>query len=412
MKYDFTGRERDFGRVVLAVTLNRQKMTECVIVGRRDEVLLRLERGAGSEFSPTAKTAQEQRRRTLHPVPDVYHDETRPLGSFLIGLDADKDRQWNTNAAILRESYDKVFPFEAQRWKFAAPVADFLAAKYESGEPSAILAAVRTWDEYLNCYNQRRGGDLLIERLLPLYRPFTIYAENRPWEEHAPAALNFSPAAKNGAESCVEASHDSKRAAAHFTRFPMSAALRDTGTEVSLWYPVKKRPFEVVVAYASFLPIIQYYLHKLNELGYVFQNCKICGKTFVAKSRHYELCGDECRRVQALENKREFDERAKGDRLEQLHENAYNYWYNRLRILKKGNANNAANPEGAAIVGAAFKEYRKEAVKRKTAVKNGEMSFADFATWLAQQQNAVDAMMAEDAPPKLTEWNEPVESNM
>ena len=124
----------------------------------------------------------------------------------------------------------------------------------------------------------------------------------------------------------------------------------------------------------------------------MFQQCKICGKDFVAKSRHYELCGDECRRVQALENKREFDKRAKDDKLEQLHENAYNYWYNRLRKLKKGNA---ADPERVAAVGTAFKVYRKEAVKRKTAVKSGELSFSDFATWLIEQQNAVDALMRE-----------------
>jgi hypothetical protein len=42
----------------------------------------------------------------------------------------------------------------------------------------------------------------------------------------------------------------------------------------------------------------------------------------------------------------------------------------------------------------AFKEYRREAVKRKTAVKKGELSFTDYATWLAQQQNAVDALMS------------------
>ncbi|GHU89966.1 hypothetical protein FACS1894202_09010 [Clostridia bacterium] len=344
MKYNFTGREREFGRVVLALTLNRQKMTERVVIGRRDEVSLRFEQGIG----------------------DVYFDETRPLGSFLIGLEADKDRQWNVNAAILRESYAKVFPFDAQRWKIAAPVADFLAKKYDSGEPSALFAAVRTWDEYLNCYNLAHGADLLTERLMTLYRPFALYAENRPWEELAPGA--------------------------------MSAALRDTDTEVSLWYPAQKRPFEVVVAFSSLLPVIQYYLFKLNEWGYVFQQCKICGKTFVAKSRHYELCGDECRRVQALENKREFDERAKGDKLEQLHENAYNYWYNRLRKLKKGNADNAANPKRATAVDAAFKIYRKEAVKRKSAVKSGDLSFSDFATWLAEQQNAVDVLMGEGEP--------------
>ena len=158
-------------------------------------------------------------------------------------------------------------------------------------------------------------------------------------------------------------------------------------------YPTGKRVLECVVASASLLPIIAYYLHKIAEWGYVFQECKVCDKDFLARSRHYELCGDECRRVQALENKREFDERAKGDRLEQLHENAYNYWYNRLRKLTKGKT---ADPEKAAAVDAAFKEYRRESVKRKATVKSGEMSFSDFATWLAEQQNAVDALMGED----------------
>jgi len=344
MEYDFTSRERELGRVVLSLTLDRKKMTERVVIGRSNEAALRLERGLG----------------------EVYYDETRPLGSLLIGLDADRDRLWNVNAGILRESYGKAIPLMSARWKHAALVADFLTEKYKSGEPSKMFAAIRTWEEYLNCFNLNHGADLLTERLAALYRPFFLYAENRPWEELAPGAL--------------------------------SAALRDTDSEIALWYPVKKRPFEVVVAFSSVLPVIQYYLHKLNEWGYVFQQCKICGKYFVAKSRHYELCGDECRRVQARENKREFDERAKGDKLEQLHENAYNYWYNRLRKLKKGNANNAANTEKAAAVSAAFKEYRREAVKRKAAVKSGDLSFSDFAAWLVEQQNAVDRLMDEVNP--------------
>jgi hypothetical protein len=292
---------------------------------------------------------------------DVYYDETRPLGSLLIDFEGDKAGGWNKNAVILRESYGKAIPRMSVRWKAAASAVEYLRGKYMSGEPSALFAAVRTWDEHLNCFNLNHGADLLTERLATLYRPFTLYAEHRPWKELAPDA--------------------------------MTAALRDTDSEVSLWYPVKKLPFEVVAAFSSLLPIIQYYLHKLDEWRHVFQQCKICGKYFVARSRHYELCGDGCRRVQALENKREYDERAKGDKLEQLHESAYNYWYNRLRKLKKGTA---ADPEKAAAVGAAFKEYRKEAVKRKTAVKNGELMFTDFSEWLVKQQNAVDALMGED----------------
>jgi len=338
VKYDFSSHERDFGRIVFALTLDRKKMTERIVIARSDEARLRLERGAG----------------------DVYYDETRPLGSLLIGFEGDKDGGWNKNAAILRESYGKAVPLMSARWKHAAPAAGYLRGKEESGEPSALFAAIRTWDEYLNCFNLNHAADVLMERLSALYRPFILYAERRPWEELAPDAL--------------------------------SAAIRDADNEVSLWYPAQKRAFEVVAAYSSLLPVIQYYLHKLGEWGYVFQKCKICGRHFAARSRHYELCGDECRRMQAAENKREFDERANGDKLEQLHESAYNYWYNRFRKLKKGTA---ADPEKAAAVGAAFKEYRKEAVRRKTAVKNGELSLSEYSTWLAAQQNAVDAMMGE-----------------
>ena len=157
-----------------------------------------------------------------------------------------------------------------------------------------------------------------------------------------------------------------------------------------MWYPVLKRSFECVVASASFLPLIAYYLHKTREWGFVFQECKVCGKDFLARSRHYELCSDECRKVQAAEAKREFDERAKGDRLEPLDEAAYYYWYNRLRKLKRGKT---ADTEKAAAVGAAFKIFRKEAVRRKRLVKDKKMPLTEFSAWLIEQQNEVDRLM-------------------
>jgi hypothetical protein len=103
------------------------------------------------------------------------------------------------------------------------------------------------------------------------------------------------------------------------------------------------------------------------------------------------LCSDTCRKKQATEAKREFDERAKGDRLEQLDESAYYYWYNRLRKLKSGKN---ADPEKAAVVSAAFKAFRKEAVRRKGEVKRGVVSLAAFSGWIAEQQDVVDVMMA------------------
>jgi hypothetical protein len=338
MEYDFLKQERSFGKIVFALTLDRKKMTERIVIGETNETRRQLEDGTGN----------------------IFYDQTRPLGKLLIDFETDTGMEWNRNAMTLCESYGRVFPFEAERWKAAAPVSDFLRGKYASGEPSALFSAVKTWEEYLNCYNLNHGADLLIRRLSALYRPFFLYGDNRPWQEEATAAL--------------------------------SKVLREEEAAVELWYPVLKRSFECVVASASFLPLIAYYLHKIQEWGFVFQKCKVCGHDFLARSRHYELCSDECRKVQAVEAKREFDERAKNDRLEQLHEAAYYYWYNRLRKLRRGKA---ADTEKAAVVSAAFKEFRKEAVKRKGQVKHGEMKLTDFSSWLIEQQEEADRLMGE-----------------
>jgi hypothetical protein len=154
---------------------------------------------------------------------------------------------------------------------------------------------------------------------------------------------------------------------------------------VELWYPVAKRPFETVVAVSSLLPVVAYCLYKIAEWGFVFQQCKVCGNDFLARSRHYELCSDVCRKEQAVAAKREFDERAKGDRLEQLDEAAYYYWYNRLRKLRKGKA-----AEKTAAFKAAFDDFRKEAVRRKGEVKHGETRLNDFAAWLVEWQSEAD----------------------
>jgi hypothetical protein len=342
MKYDFASRERDFGSIVFALTLDRKKMTERIVIARSGEARLRLERGTG----------------------DVYYDEVRPLGSLLISLESDKVGEWNRNAAILRESYEKVMPLSAARWNLAAPARDYLRRKSETGEPSALFAAIRTWEEYLNCFNLNHGADLLTDRLAKLYKPFLIYADYRPWQDGAADVL--------------------------------SRARQDGEASVELWYPAGKRVLESVAASVSLLPIIAYYLYKVAEWRFVFQRCKVCGKDFLARSRHYELCSDECRKVQAVEAKREFNERTKDSRPVQLYEATYQYWYNRLRKLKKGKA---ANPERAAAFEVEFDAFRTEAVRRKAEVKRGDVTLADFASWLTAQQDEADRLMT--AHPKL-----------
>jgi len=318
--YDFTSAERELGRVVFSLTLDKKGLEERIVIGKAEETRRRLDGGADC---------------------DVYYDETRPLGSLLLTFEADKGREWNKNGMVLRESYGKVIPFESDRWEMAAPVSAFLSKKYESGEPSAVFAAIRTWEEYLNCFNMNHGADILTERLSMLHKPFYIYSRYKPWQSEAADALRN--------------------------------ALRDGESSVELWYPVARRRLETVATSSSFLPLIFYYLNKVAEWRFVFQECKVCGKYFLARSRHYELCSDDCRKAQSTTAKREFDERTKGDRLEQLDKAAYYYWHNRLRKLRK-----TAEPEKVAAFKTAFDAFRKEAVRRKAAVRRGEVKLNDF----------------------------------
>ena len=115
MDYDFSKHERDFGKIVFAITLDRKKLTERIVIGEMNETRRQLEDGTGN----------------------IYYDQTSPLGKLLIDFEADSEREWNRNAMILHESYSKTFPLEAERWKMSAPVSDYLHNKYKSGEPSA-----------------------------------------------------------------------------------------------------------------------------------------------------------------------------------------------------------------------------------------------------------------------------------
>lgn len=333
MDYDFTRREAQFERTVFVLTLNRKAMTERIVIGEAGEARRRLERSTG----------------------EVFYDESRPLGTLLFRLEADPDRQWNRNAMFLHESYEKLR--QTERWKLAEPTRLFLLGKYKGGEPATLYAALRTWDEYLNCYNLNHGPDLFLQRTSLLYRPFFLYGEHWPWQEEA---------------GTVQPLHDGE-------------------SQVELWYPVGKWPFECVVAFASLQPVIFYYLQRIREWGLHVMQCGVCGRDFLAPTKRYEYCSDECRKARMAKAKREFDKRAKGDRLGQHGEAAYNHWYNHLRRLKRGNA----DPEKLAAFQAAMGIFRSEAKRRKDAVKRGELDFSEYTGWLVAQYDEADRLAGE-----------------
>ncbi|MCL2049555.1 MAG: hypothetical protein FWG87_12620 [Defluviitaleaceae bacterium] len=374
--YDFTSKEREWDKVVFALILNKKRMTERIIIGKSQEVRRLLEDGDG----------------------EVYYDAVRPLGSLLFTFEADTRGDWNAHIFTLCESYAKIFIRKAERWKMTAPVSEFLAEKYKNGEPSAMFAAIRTWEEYLGCFNLNYGAARLSERLFTLYKPFQVYDTSKPWQAEAPAALST---ASHDGESNIELWHIEEPSGRKKLRVASSR--------------LAKPRIEVIVACSSFLPIIFYYMNKVEEWRLVFQRCKVCGGYFLARSRHYELCSASCRKLKAVEATREFNERAKNDECQKLYYATYQFWFNRLRKVQKsgcaacnfGNLSCQAEQhheeqlpsiqktaEAAAIYKEAFGDFRKEAKKRKAAVRSKEQ-LDDFRDWLFRQQCEAEFLLTQ-----------------
>ena len=157
-------------------------------------------------------------------------------------------------------------------------------------------------------------------------------------------------------------------------------------TRLDLWYPDSRRDMECVAAYASFYPLITYYLNRLNDWGLCFRKCKICGKVFLARSLRYELCSEKCRKKQSLQNKRDFDERARENNYDLLYKNECQSWRNQINRAKKLPDFPA---DRLAAMQSAFEAFKKEALKRKQEVKTGKASPKNFMNWLYSQRNVI-----------------------
>ena len=104
---------------------------------------------------------------------------------------------------------------------------------------------------------------------------------------------------------------------------------------LALWYPDQRMGMECACVYESFYPAMIYYLNRLKDWGLYFRQCKVCSCFFLAKSQRYELCSEKCRKAQALQNKREFDERARENNYDLLHKNECQNWRNKINKAKK-----------------------------------------------------------------------------
>lgn len=150
-----------------------------------------------------------------------------------------------------------------------------------------------------------------------------------------------------------------------------------------------KRTFkEVAVMTGDLMPLAMWYMRKIYDKGYYLQKCKICDDTFLAKTATIEvLCSKKCKKTNARNLKKEFDERAKEVGYEQAYDNEYMYWYNRLKKFDKGGEEHRA-----------FKDFRAKAIAMKKQVKAKTISDTEFLDWLFSQRIIADKLVGREAP--------------
>lgn len=100
----------------------------------------------------------------------------------------------------------------------------------------------------------------------------------------------------------------------------------------------------------------------------------------------------KCQKQQALQNKREFDKRAKGNDYDHQYKNECQGWRN---VFNKAKKTPGFPPERLAAMQAAFEAFKKEALRRKTLVKNKQSSPEEFRNWLVRQKSIIFDLMEE-----------------
>jgi len=322
MENQFIRHEPCFERILFVLTLDRKKMKERILIGEEQQIRFRLNGSQNAE---------------------VLCDMTRPLGTFLINFERDTDRDWNLyGLSPLRQA------LHSNRWKqpeLEQAASEFLWGKYLSNDPLKMYVAFRIWNSYLLA-REPRDRNAACDRFMDKMSRLTGVFQNE--------TMSFDR--ETGKPKQFQAG------SLYFKGAPSE------DTRLDLWFPDNRRTEECVSAYASLYPLITYYLNRLNDWGLCFRRCKVCGKYFLAKSQRYELCSDKCRKAQALQNKREFDERSRENNYDLLYKNECQNWRNKINRVK----NTAGFPaDRLEKIQAAFADFKKEALQRKKDVKTG-----------------------------------------
>lgn len=277
-------------KVIMALTLDKVRRCERIVIGVEYQVRRRL---AGSGDS------------------EVLYDCERPLGELLFDHEKQLDKDWNA---------DVIYPLRRAllsplgRKENEAVARGFLDNKEEFQDPICIYTSYqcrRWYAENRTVFGDDRCSDQFENRIMGLTRSFKQIL----WD----ADKNYS------VDQVMERLE---------TYTKIDGVEKDV--QARIWYPGRRRNIECLIVEDSYAPVIWYYLNHLWDWGFCFCRCNNCGKIFLVSSKHHGLCSDACRKEKNRQNKREFDARARENKYDIDYNNTSQHMRNRLNNIRKG----------------------------------------------------------------------------
>lgn len=345
MNYTFENRDYIEQKIILVMTLDRKKKTERILVGQEELIRVAL------KFD--------------NAIP-VFCDITRPLGSVLFDEEYLNAQEWYDNTIYPIYAFPSMSGFSKNQYE--KYLADYLNYKSQSNNPISMYLAFHIWNEYMKLKHIK--GDTSAY----------IYAmKNKIDGLFAEFYLSLTPNIREMLRHPFTSDTYEQNKLKH----------GDT-TRLELWLPNRNFSNECVVADNAIKPIITYYENRLADWHLYVKTCKVCGKKFLADSQRYELCSDKCRKAQSLQNKRDFDDRARKNNYDLVYKNECQNWRNKInKAIKSG----TYYPEQIEKMKQLFSDFKKEALHKKKQIKAKEITAKEFTDWVYSQGNIINRLL-------------------
>ena len=330
--------------VVLVLSLDKEMKTERVLVGLESDIRIHLE----------GKDAAH-----------VWYDQERPMGTLLLEYDS-QNREWWCGEVLAH--YRNALRYPRDRKQNEQHGLGNLEEQLTSANAISVLIALRTLSWYHPVKNERMNAEwaeIFDRKMITLVRSFSF-----------PLLDTNDLGVENALNNICEIGRKN---------------LYRWETGLCLWYPWRECGQEYAVVEESLLPLMQYYLHRLDDWGLCFRICAVCGRIFVAESGHYCLCSEACEKEQNRRNKRAFDERNKGNRVEQI----YQQKRDRIRkMIKQFAQREGVTTDFVNNLEMQYQSFRNEAKLRKGNVVTKEEK-EEFISWLYTQERYFEVLGGE-----------------